>query len=154
MPWEFDPNKTISHGTWAVHDACGRVQKLEPNRGHTECQFSPPDSSSRTHRARQDDRQLLYVVGFEDLLKFGHGDEARISAHLRAGATVIQVVEASYGEVVRAQLAFRRQYAGIPRATNRHMPPAFGASTEVLRLAMVFDRRQALGGDDVTFRFS
>jgi hypothetical protein len=34
------------------------------------------------------------------------------------------------------------------------MPPAFGASTEVLPLAMVFDRRQALGGDDVTFRFS
>lgn len=90
-----DPNKTIFHETWAVQDACGRVQKLEPNSGHTECQFCPPDASSRTHRARQDNRQLLYMVGFEDLLESSHGDEARIGAHLRAGATVIQVVEAS-----------------------------------------------------------
>ena len=97
---------------------------------------------------------MLYVLGCEDLLKIGHGDGARISVNLRAGVTVIQVVEASHGEVVRAERALKRQYAEILRETNRPIPPAFGTGTEVLPLAMVFDVRQELGGDDVTFRFS
>jgi hypothetical protein len=35
MPWGYrDPS--VSHGTWAVHDACGTVQKVRLSR--TECQ--------------------------------------------------------------------------------------------------------------------
>ena len=85
MPWYYDPDEIASHGTWALHDACGRVQKLAPGRGHTECRSCPPDPASHTHRARQEDKHFLYLVGFKDLIKFGHGDEARVRAHLRAG---------------------------------------------------------------------
>jgi hypothetical protein len=153
MPWYYDPDKTNSHGTWAVHDACGRVQKLEPGRGHTECRRCPPDPASCTYRARQEDKHFLYLVGFEDLIKFGHGDEARVRAHRRAGAKVIQVLEASHGAVVRAELVLKRQHAKVSRGKDRAMPRTFGAGTEVLSAASMFDLCEVLDGVDVTLQF-
>ena len=88
-----------SHGTWARHEICGKVQKLTPGRGRNECRNCPPDPSSRTHRARAGDRHLLYLVRLGRMQKFGHGDEARVRAHLRAGAEVVQVIEATHAEV-------------------------------------------------------
>lgn len=153
-PWTYDPDRKISHGTWATHDACGRVGKLAPGRGHTECQFCPPDSSSRAHRGRQNDKHLLYLVGFDNLIKFGHGDEARVRAHVRAGATVIQVIEASHSEVVRSELVLKRKYARIKRRTSaRRMPTTFGAGTEVLPRSMTFNLNDLITGADVSHRY-
>ena len=66
---------------------------------------------------------------------------------------MIQVVEALHGDVVRAELVLKRKYAGIPRQRNRPMLPTFGAGTEVLPAAMMFDLTEALDGDDVTILF-
>jgi hypothetical protein len=77
-----------------------------------------------------------------------------VRAHLRAGAKVIQVVEALHGDVVRAELVLKRKYAGIARQTNSPMLRTFVAGTEVLPAAMMFNLTEALKGDDVTILFN
>ena len=59
MPWE-SPDPSRSHGTWATHEACGTVQKIGMAR--PECRTCPPTADSRTHRAKKDQPQLLYLV--------------------------------------------------------------------------------------------
>lgn len=87
-------------------------------------------------------------------MKFGHGDAVRVRAHLREGAKVVQVIEATHGEVVRAELVLKRRYPGVAREKGQPMPATFGAGTEVLPESMVFDLSGALHGDDVSFRFT
>jgi hypothetical protein len=94
-----------SHGTWAQHDACGRIQKI--TAAHPECRTCPLRPESRTHRARADEPQLLYLVRYRNLLKFGHGDANRVRAHLRAGCTPVRVLRARHREVVAAELALK-----------------------------------------------
>lgn len=49
--------RRLSHGTWARHDLCGTVQKMD--EGRTECRSCPARPESRTHRARTGTPQLL-----------------------------------------------------------------------------------------------
>ncbi len=86
-----------SHGTWARHQACGLVTKLGP--GSVDCPRCGPASGSRTHLARRGDPCLLYLVVHRRWQKFGVGDQRRVSAHLRGGAQVVQVLRASFAEV-------------------------------------------------------
>lgn len=155
LPWWFDLEPKGSYGTWARHDVCGKVQKLNPGRGRTECRHCPPDPQSRTHRARAGDRHLLYLVRLGRLQKFGHGDEARVRAHVRAGAEVVQVLEATHAEVVAAELLLKRRHNRRLRA-GRHsrLPSSFGAGTEVLPASIPIDLTTVLSGADVAFRFA
>jgi hypothetical protein len=145
MPWYYDPNEATSHGTWAVHDDCGRVQKAgtrpQPHR--------MPALSARpgvAYPPRPPGGQALPIPGrLQGPDQVWHGDEARVRAHLRAGAKVIQVVEALHGDVVRAELVLKRRHAGIPREINRPMPRTFGAGTEVLPAAMMFRPHRSTG---------
>jgi len=97
LPW-VEEARSISHGRWAAHDECGTVQKLKA--GRVECRICPPEPDSRSNRARRDDPHLLYLVRYRGLKKFGHGDERRVRAHLRAtSAEVVQAVRARHGNV-------------------------------------------------------
>lgn len=154
LPWYDDPEPRASHGTWARHDACGKVQKLNSGRGRTECAHCPPDAASRTHRARATDPHLLYLVRHGSLQKYGHGDEARVRTHLRGGAEVVQVLEASHAEVVAAELTLKRTHARRLRLPRGHqLPISFGAGTEVLPTSIVVDLADVLAGVDVRHRF-
>lgn len=144
-----------SHGTWARHDTCGKVQKLNPSQGRTECRHCPPDPESRTHRARAGDRYLLYLVRQRAVQKFGHGYEARVREHWLGGAEIMQVIEATHTEVVTAELALKRRHGRrlrVPR--RRHLPKSFGAGTEVLPASIPIDLTTVLSGVNVTSRFT
>lgn len=154
MPWRTDVPRSHSHGTWARHDECGTVQKLTPGRGRTECGVCRPRLGSRSHQARSNDPHLLYLVRYKRVQKFGHGDERRVRAHLRAGAEVVQVLLATHADVVRAELMLRRRHAALSRPRRiRRLPATFGAGTEVLPRWVPVDLTAALHGDDVTHRF-
>lgn len=155
LPWYDEPEPRESHGTWARHDVCGKVQKLNPARGRTECQDCLPDPESRTHRARAGDRYLLYLVRQGAIQKFGRGYEARVREHRNGGAEIMQVIEPSHTEVVAAELALKRRYARrlrVPR--RRQLPKSFGAGTEVLPGSIAIDLTAVLPGLDVTSRFA
>lgn len=152
----FTSVRPTSHGTWARHDKCGAVGKL--TEGRTECQSCPPVPNSRTHRARAGTRQLLYLVRYRDLLKFGHGDARRVRAHLRAGCEAVLVLEADHKDVVNAELALKRQLRQhLIDPAEWNLPSSFGRGSEVvpdhvsvnLRKAI----RQAVHVQDVTSRF-
>jgi hypothetical protein len=146
MPWLPDPRS--SHGTWAAHDVCGTVQKLTAARA--ECRVCPPEPDSRTHRAKRDQPQLLYLVRYHNLLKFGHGDTNRVRAHLRAGCKAIQVLRAPHEQVVAAELQIRRRFRA--RIVDPHrwpMPTSFGVGSEVVDHRTAINLSDFLAGPDV-----
>lgn len=148
MPWE-SPDPSRSHGTWATHEACGTVQKIGMAR--PECRTCPPAADSRTHRAKKDQPQLLYLVRYLDLLKFGHGDGNRVHAHLNAGCEAIEVLRAPHQQVVAAELRIRRtmrDHIIDPDAWN--LPRTFGVGSEVLQETTAFRLKDFLSGPDVT----
>lgn len=154
MPWGYrDPS--VSHGTWAVHDACGTVQKVTLSR--TECGTCPPEEGSRTHRAKAGQPQFLYLVRWLDLLKFGHGDAYRVQSHLRAGCDAMQVLRATHAKVVHAELEIKRAlHAQLIDPGQWDMPVSFGAGTEVVTDQTRLDLTSYLNGrevQDVTHQF-
>src|SRR5258708_2298325 len=72
----------LSHGTWGRHDGCGTVQNL----AKSECVKCPPEEDSRTYRAKADRPHHLYLMRSRKILKFGHGNAARVREHIRGGA--------------------------------------------------------------------
>jgi hypothetical protein len=152
LPW-VEWARPISHGTWAAHDACGTVQKL--TAGRVECRVCPPEPDSRSNRARQDDPHLLYLVRWRRLKKFGHGDERRVRAHLRApGAEVVQVIRARHDDVIKAELRLRTRHRARIRTGRRGMPSTFGTGTEVVPASTQIDLTKVLHGHDVTHQFA
>ncbi|EWM12185.1 hypothetical protein KUTG_02489 [Kutzneria sp. 744] len=152
LPWMGTPLGSASHGTWGRHDACGTVAKL--NRGRTECPTCPPESDSRTHRARANDPHLLYLVRYRHWHKFGHGDDRRVRAHLRAGARVVQVLAATHAEVVIGESALKRRHREHAVGARPTMPFTFGTGTEVLPTRIPVDLTTVLpSGRDVTHRY-
>lgn len=152
----FSSDKALSHGTWARHDACGSVGKL--TEGRDECRTCPPVPGSRTHRARVGTRQLLYLVRYLDLLKFGHGDARRVRAHLRSGCEAVLVLEADHQEVVRAETELKRRLRlQLIDPAEWNLPKTFGTGSEVVPDHVTVDLRKALatakGVQDVTTRF-
>lgn len=132
LPWEPMLNVTTSHGSWAVHDVCGKLQKI--NIGHRECVRCPPEQGSRTFRAKAAQQQYLYLVHQGGLLKFGHGTGRRISAHRAAGCSVVQVLRAPHADVVKAELALKRELRAqmVDPAHWDNVPDTFGTCTEVV----------------------
>jgi hypothetical protein len=152
LPWLGKGIKSTSHGTWGRHDVCGTVALLK--RGGTECPSCQPEPGSRTHRARKDDPHLLYLVRYRHWHKFGHGDDARVRAHLRAGARVVQVLTATHAEVVTGEATLKRRYRGRTVGAKATMPTTFGTGTEVLPARVPLDLTSVLpAGRDVTDRY-
>lgn len=156
LPW-FTAEEPTSHGTWARHDACGKVGKL--TEGRTECRTCPPAPGSRTHRARAQTPQLLYLVRYLDLLKFGHGDARRVRAHLRSGCKPVLVLKANHQDVVQAELALKRTlHQHLINPVEWNLPVSFGRGSEVVPDHVTVNLREVLAGaqhvEDVTSRFT
>jgi hypothetical protein len=153
LPWYGQRYGPPSHGTWGYHDECGTLQKMA--QGALDCVTCGPQPGSRTHLARQDDPYLLYLVRFGRVQKFGVGDYRRVREHQRFGAEVVQVLTSRHADVVKAELALKRQHRdrAILRGRQR-MPISFGTGTEVIPRRIPVDLSQVLPhGDDVTHRF-
>lgn len=153
LPWTDKPYEPKSHGTWGRHDACGLIQVM--SRGRDECAVCPPEPDSRTHRARADEAHLLYLVRYQDFVKFGRGYRSRVHHHLRSGATPVQVLTARHADVHLAELALKREHVTDVLRGITGVPESFGAGTEVLPLRLSPDLEAFLPhGEDVTHRFS
>jgi hypothetical protein len=149
MPWLA--GRSISHGTWGAHDACGAVQKLKA--GRVECRVCPPEPDSRSNRARRDDPHLLYLVRYRGLKKFGRGYEGRVKEHLGAGAVVVQVIRARHEDVAKAESRLRVRHRAKFRSRRRGMLESFGTGTEVVPASTRIDLTEWLDGEDVTHLF-
>lgn len=153
LPWLGVRTRPVSHGTWGRHDACGTFSRMRA--GSVDCPVRGPQPGSRTHRARKDDPYLLYVVSYRRLVKFGVGTENRVREHQRANATVIQVLRASFADVVLAERALKTTHAAsILNRRTRRMPLSFGHGTEVLRSTTISLTSALPNGDDVTSWFT
>lgn len=122
--------------------------------GSVDCPACGPQPGSRTHLARQHDPYLLYLVDARGLTKFGMGAETRVREHQRAGAAVIQVLRATFAEVVLAERALKVRHADqVVGQRTRKMPASFGQGTEVVK-GVAIDLPGVLpGGLDVTAQF-
>jgi hypothetical protein len=150
LPWTGTKTSAVSHGTWGRHLACGTVVKLDP--GTVDCPACGPEPDSGTHLARRDDHYLLYLVATRKWQKFGVGDRRRIETHLRAGATLVQVLRAPFAQVVLAEKALKQLHRQqIPRRLRRGMIGSFGQATEILRRKIPVNLAEVLpDGEDVT----
>jgi hypothetical protein len=157
MPWGSGRQESRSHGTWGTHDECGTLQKLKPRERRLECVTCPPPPGSRSARARRDDHYLLYLVEHGRLLKFGVGDDRRVRAHVRGGASVVKVLRARFFDVCQAELDLKRFHrdAGHLVIPLSGAPVTFGTGTEVVSKDVRVDLEAALRvrGEDVTERF-
>lgn len=153
LPWSGVRSRTTSHGTWGRHDGCGAVALMRASA--MDCPACGPQPGSRTHRARQHDPYLLYHVTIKGLTKFGVGTEDRVRAHQRAGANVVQVLRATFAEVVMAERKLKTSHASdIVGRKTRKMPTTFGQGTEVLARRRTVNLTEALtGAEDVTYLF-
>ena len=154
LPWKGTRTWHSSHGTWARHDACGTVGKLRP--GSPDCQTCGPEPGSPTHRARQNDPYLLYLVCTKRWQKFGVGDQRRIREHVRGGAEVIQVLRAPFANVMLAEASLKQLHCdAIAGRARRGMIESFGQGTEVTRRHVTVNLDQALpDSEDVTSWFA
>lgn len=129
-----------------------------------ECAVCEPEPGSRTHRARADRQQLLYLVGFEHprlgpLLKYGHGDRDRdrVKAHITAGAEALCVLQAPHHQVVAAERVPKRRYRRAAIGPVDGLPPSFGCGCEVVPAVVDVRLTDELLGEDgvqaVTARF-
>ena len=155
MPW-FALDPSTSHGTWASHDVCGTVQNLTLAR--PECRVCPPEPGSRTHRAKADQPQMLYLIRWLDLLKFGHGDGNRMRSHRNAGCDVVQVLQGPHTDVVAAELRMKRHFRDqLIDPLEWEMPITFGTGSEVVPDDVPVRLADFLSGSnvkDVTHRWS
>ncbi|MEH0934250.1 hypothetical protein [Micromonospora psammae] len=156
LPWYGERLQPTSHGTWAVHDRCGTPQKVPPTR--PACGQCPPEQGSRLFAALRDTPYLLYLVRHRGLQKFGVGGDARVRAHLAAGAELVSVREGRHSDVIAAEAILKRQKraAAVPLRfwRTRRMPVTFGAGTEIVRATTPVDLVEVLpAGVDVTHRF-
>ncbi|WHT18494.1 hypothetical protein N8J89_36180 [Crossiella sp. CA-258035] len=155
LPWNHprEAGKRVSsHGFWGRHQACGMVALLKKVR--VECRFCPAEPGSRTHHARRHDPHLLYLVEFQGLLKFGHGNAQRIRTHQLEGAEVRLVLQATHAEVVAAERVLKKRHREllVPRGTL--LPHSFGRGTEVVAAGVPVDLAEVLlRARDVTDRF-
>ncbi|MFI6094520.1 hypothetical protein ACIA8G_03150 [Lentzea sp. NPDC051213] len=91
LPWTGFRWLTKSHGTWGCNDTTGEVQQLKRPRG---------------------DQNLLYLVRYGKVLKFGRGSSDRVGAHVSLGAVPVLVLAASSQEVAVAKDRLRRRHRG------------------------------------------
>ena len=154
LPWKGTRTWHASHGAWARHDACGSVGKLRP--GSLDCGTCGPEPESRTHRARQNDPYLLYLVRTKRWQKFGVGDQRRVREHLRGGAEVIQVLRAPFAHVMLAEASLKRLNCdAIAGNVGLGMIESFGRGTEVTRRRVTVNLAQVLpDSEDVTSWFA
>ena len=133
LPWGWT-DAPHSHGVWGRHDACGTLQNM---RRLAECAVCDPEPGSRTHRARADRQQLLYLVQFDHprlgpLVKYGHGDRDRVKAHITGGAEALCVLQAPHRDVVAAERKLRREHHGVAVGPIIDLPRSFGRGSEVV----------------------
>ena len=153
LPWTGIRTRHISHGTWARHTACGAIIKLP--RGSADCPVCGPEPGSRTYAVRRDQPYLLYLVRTPLWKKFGIGGEPRVREHARAGAQVIQVIQAPFAQVVLAERTLKQRHHESTQLRPRSgMATSFGQGTEVTRRWVTVNLRDVLpDGEDVTSWF-
>lgn len=157
LPWGWT-DAPHSHGVWGRHVACGTLQNV---RRLAECAVCDPEPGSRTHRARADRQQLLYLVSFDHprlgpVLKYGHGDRDRLKAHITGGAEPVCVLQAKHHTVVAAERTLRRQHRGVAIGPIAGLPSSFGRGREVVPASVDVALHDGLfdtGGDLVTSQF-
>ncbi|MGV9213982.1 hypothetical protein ACTFTM_19170 [Micromonospora sp. RB23] len=156
LPWYGRREQYTSHGTWGVHIRCGSWHRLTDHRSR--CRVCPPEAGDRTFIALRDTPYLLYLVRHRGLLKFGVGGVPRVREHLRAGAELVEVLEARHADVIDAEVILKRRKreAAVPLRVWRkwRMPSSFGKGTEVVYAAARIRLADVLpNGVDVRDRF-
>ncbi|WP_140157956.1 hypothetical protein [Micromonospora sp. NBS 11-29] len=150
LPWCGERTGPSSHGTWGVHDRCGRWQQ----RRDRACPQCPPEPGDRSFAALRDTPYLLYLVRHRGLLKFGVGRPARVREHLRAGAELVKVVEGRHADVIAAEARLKLLTTPLRKWRKRRMPGSFGRGTEVVRKRVQIRLADVLpDGRDVTDLF-
>ena len=91
LPWTGFRWLTRSHGTWGRNDETGEVQQLKHSRGEA---------------------NLLYLVRYGKVLKFGRGNAHRVGAHVAQGAVPVLVLSASSQEISVARDRLKRRHRG------------------------------------------
>lgn len=117
LPWTGFRWLTKSHGTWGRRDETGEVHQVKRIRG---------------------EENLLYLVRYGKVLKFGRGSSERVGAHVGLGAVAVLVLAASGQEVAVAKDQLKR----------RHRHELVSQRTPVDLFAVLPD------GEDVTDRFA
>ncbi|RZT83863.1 hypothetical protein EV383_0683 [Pseudonocardia sediminis] len=152
LPWGGHSGRRSSHGVWGRHDACGTVQSMRA----VECAVCPPTPGSRTHRARAESPQLLYLVAFDDpagvgsLVKFGHGSRRRVLDHISGGAVPLLVLRATFRQVVKAERKLAARYGCDAVGAITGLPASFERGTEVVPAGLNVDLHRVLSGTGVT----
>ncbi|KOV82915.1 hypothetical protein [Nocardia sp. NRRL S-836] len=89
LPWTGFRWLTKSHGTWGRNDDSGEVALLRK-------------------RSRPEETQLLYLVRYGKVLKFGRGPAERVHGHVRHGAVPVLVLSGRRQEVAVARDRLKR----------------------------------------------
>lgn len=89
LPWTGFRWLTRSHGTWGSNDETGEVQQLKHSRGEA---------------------NLLYLVRYGKVLKFGRGNVHRVGGHVAQGAVPVLVLSGPSQEVSVARDRLKRQH--------------------------------------------
>ncbi|MDX8147909.1 hypothetical protein SK854_37755 [Lentzea sp. BCCO 10_0061] len=116
LPWTGFRWLTKSHGTWGRDDESGEVRQLKRLRG---------------------EENLLYLMRYGKVLKFGRGTADRVGAHVAQGAVPVLVLSAPSQQVVVAR----------DRLKRAHRSEMVSQRTPVDLFAVLPD------GDDVTDQF-
>jgi hypothetical protein len=87
LPWTGFRWLTKSHGTWGSNDETGEVHQLRLSRG---------------------EQNLLYLVRYGKVLKFGRGNADRVRAHGTLGAVPVLVLSGSSQEIAVARDRLKR----------------------------------------------
>lgn len=89
LPWTGFRWLTKSHGTWGRNDETGEVLQLKRPRA---------------------EENLLYLVRYGKVLKFGRGSTNRVSGHLAQGAVPVLVLSATGQEIAVAKDRLKRAH--------------------------------------------
>ncbi|MDT7787012.1 MAG: hypothetical protein QOF58_5431 [Pseudonocardiales bacterium] len=87
LPWTAFRWLTKSHGTWGSNAETGEVTQLKHSRG---------------------EEDLLYLVRYGKVLKFGRGNAERVGGHLSQGAVPVLVLSGSRQDVTVARDRLKR----------------------------------------------
>jgi hypothetical protein len=87
LPWTGFRWLTKSHGTWGSNAETGEVAQLKHSQG---------------------EENLLYLVRYGKVLKFGRGNAERVGGHISLGAVPVLVLSASRQDVTVARDRLKR----------------------------------------------
>lgn len=93
LPWTGFRWLTKSHGTWGRDDETGEVRQVRK-------------------RSRPEESNLLFLVRYGKVLKFGRGNQDRVRGHVKHGAVPVLVLSARGQDVALAKERLKRLHRG------------------------------------------